>query len=170
MTLSLWILYCLVVFTKWCRTANLILSCDCLWFTISCHLMESTHNSQWVTMPIKPHMVANNWVMYHFLIYYDGPKFITWRHNERDDVLNHQPHDYSSVYSGADQRKYQSSASLAFVGVFTAHRWSLRTKGQQCGKCFHLMTSSCDVAHQESILISSASGHTSASSWVVEHK
>ena len=31
-------------------------------------------------------------------------------------VLNHQPHDfYSTVYSGADQRKHQSSASLAFV-------------------------------------------------------
>ena len=42
---------------------------------------------------------------------------------------------YSTVYSGTDQRKYQSSASLAFV----------RTKGQLCGKCFHLMTSSWAV-------------------------
>ena len=40
-----------------------------------------------------------------------------WRHNERDGVSNDQPHDcvYSTVYSGADQRKHQSSASLAFV-------------------------------------------------------
>ena len=38
---------------------------------------------------------------------------------------------YSTVYSGADQRKHQSSASLAFVPV-------------KRGKCFHLMTSSCD--------------------------
>ena len=38
----------------------------------------------------------------------------------------------STVYSGADQRKQQSSASLAFArGI---HRWR--------GKCFHLMTSS----------------------------
>ena len=35
----------------------------------------------------------------------------------------------STVYSGADQREHQSSASLAFVG-------------QLRGKCFHLMTSS----------------------------
>ena len=36
---------------------------------------------------------------------------------------------YSTVYSGSNQRKHQSSASLAFVrGI---HR------------CFHLMTSSC---------------------------
>ena len=44
---------------------------------------------------------------------------------------------YSIVYSGADQRKHQSSASLAFV-------WGIpRTNGQLRGKCFHLMTSSC---------------------------
>ena len=43
---------------------------------------------------------------------------------------------YSTAYSGTDQRKYQSSASLASV------RWIPRTKGQYRGKCFHLITSS----------------------------
>ena len=50
---------------------------------------------------------------------------------------------YSTVYSVANQRKHQSSASLAFMrGI---HRWPVnpRTKGQLRGKCFHLMTSSC---------------------------
>ena len=41
---------------------------------------------------------------------------------------------YPTVFADADQRKHQSSASLAFVP---------RTKGQLRGKCFHLMTSSC---------------------------
>ena len=50
---------------------------------------------------------------------------------------------YSTVYSDADQRKLQSSASLAFVGGIHRDRWSPRTKGQLRGKCFHLMTSSC---------------------------
>ena len=46
----------------------------------------------------------------------------------------------STVGSGADQRKHQSSASLAFVrGI---HRWIPRTKSHLRGKCFHLMTSS----------------------------
>ena len=50
---------------------------------------------------------------------------------------------YPTVYSGADQRKHQSSASLAFVcGEFTGDRWIPRTNGQWRGKCFHLMTSS----------------------------
>ena len=45
---------------------------------------------------------------------------------------------YSTVYWGTDQRKHQSSASLAFVwGEFSGGRWITR------GKCFHLMTSSC---------------------------
>ena len=47
---------------------------------------------------------------------------------------------YSTVYSDADQRKHQSSASLAFV--WGIHRWIPRTKGQLRGKCFHLITSS----------------------------
>ena len=49
---------------------------------------------------------------------------------------------YSTVCSGADQRKHQSSASLALVrGI---HRWPMNSshKGPVTGKCFHLMTSS----------------------------
>ena len=49
---------------------------------------------------------------------------------------------YSTVYSDADQRKHQSSASLAFVWGIHRGRWIPRTKGQLRGKCFHLMTSS----------------------------
>ena len=41
---------------------------------------------------------------------------------------------YSTVYSDADQRKHQRSASLAFVRGIHRDRW----------KCFHLMTSSCE--------------------------
>ena len=50
---------------------------------------------------------------------------------------------YPTVYSDADQRKHQSSASLAFVWGIHRDRWIPRTKGQLRGKCFHLMTSSC---------------------------
>ena len=48
---------------------------------------------------------------------------------------------YSTVYSDADQRKHQSSASLAFVWGIHRDRWIPCTKGQLRGKCFHLMTS-----------------------------
>ena len=51
---------------------------------------------------------------------------------------------YSTVYSDADQRKHQSSASLAFVWGIHRDRWIPR-KGQLRGKCFHLMTSSCVI-------------------------
>ena len=51
---------------------------------------------------------------------------LLWRHNDRVVVSNHQPHDcLLTVYSGADQRKHQSSASLAFVrGI---HQWPLNS-------------------------------------------
>ena len=51
---------------------------------------------------------------------------------------------YPIVYSEADQRIHQSSASLAFVWGIHRDRWIPRTKGQLRGKCFHLMTSSCE--------------------------
>ena len=43
---------------------------------------------------------------------------LQWRHNGRDDVSNHQPHH-------ADERKHQSSASLAFVRRI--HRWPVNS-------------------------------------------
>ena len=55
---------------------------------------------------------------------------------------------YSTVYSGADQRKHQGSASLAFVRgiqrgpVNSPHKWPVTWK------CFHLMTSSWHNNHQ----------------------
>ena len=60
---------------------------------------------------------------------------LRWRHHERDCVSNHQPrHCYSTNYSGADQRKHQSSASLAFVQgihwrpVNSPHKWPVTRK------------------------------------------
>ena len=50
---------------------------------------------------------------------------------------------YSTVCSGADQRKYQSSVSLTFMRVI--HRWLVNSphKGPVTRKCFHFMMSSC---------------------------
>ena len=48
---------------------------------------------------------------------------------------------YSTVYSDADKKKHQSSASLAFLWGIHRDRWIPRTKGQLRRKCFHLMTS-----------------------------
>ena len=40
---------------------------------------------------------------------------IQWCHNKQGGVSNDQRLDYSTVCSGANQRKYQSSATLTFV-------------------------------------------------------
>ena len=51
---------------------------------------------------------------------------------------------YSTVHSGADQRKHQSSTSLAFV--WGIHRWPVNSpyRWPVTRKFFHLMTSSCN--------------------------
>ena len=53
---------------------------------------------------------------------------------------------YSTVCSGTDQRKHQSSLSLAFVRGIPRDRWIPRTIGQEHGKCIHLITSSWSYA------------------------
>ena len=60
---------------------------------------------------------------------------LQWRHNGHDSVSNHQPDDcLLNVYLEADQRKHQSSASLAFVqGIHRGpvnypHKWPVTRK------------------------------------------
>ena len=68
-----------------------------------------------------------------------------WHHNDTiASQITSLTVVYSTVYSDADQRKHQCSASLAFVWGIHRDRWIPRTKGQLRGKCFRLMTSSCD--------------------------
>ena len=68
---------------------------------------------------------------------------------------------YSTVCSGAGQRKHQSSPSLAFVrGI---HRWPVNClhKGPVTRKCFHLMPSSWSPAIFRAVspIISTKSDH-----------
>ena len=62
---------------------------------------------------------------------------LQWRHNEHDSVSNHPPHDCLLNRSfGRRSKKTSKLRSLAFVrGI---HRRPVK-----CGKCFHLMKSSC---------------------------
>ena len=48
---------------------------------------------------------------------------------------------YSTVYSGADQRNIKAPSHWPLWGELTGDRWIPRTKGQQRGNSFHLMTS-----------------------------
>ena len=61
---------------------------------------------------------------------------LQWRHNGCDGISNHQPRDYSTVYSAADQRKHQSSASLAFVRRIHRGPVNSRRKGPVTRKRF----------------------------------
>ena len=62
------------------------------------------------------------------------------RHNERDGVSKHQPHNcYPSFYSDADQRKHQRSASLASVRGIHREPVNSPHKGPVTRKIFHFM-------------------------------
>ena len=69
-----------------------------------------------------------------------GP--LQWRHNEGDSVSNRRSfHCLLNVCLGADERKHQSPALLAFVrGIHRSPMDSPHT-GPVARKCFHLMTS-----------------------------
>ena len=70
---------------------------------------------------------------------------LQWRHNERDGVSNHQNHgcSFNRFFQGADQKTIKAPRHWALWGEFTGDRWIPRTKDQERGTCFHLMTSSC---------------------------
>ena len=83
-----------------------------------------------------------HWLQHNFFSTLVALFSLQWRHNELAGVSNHLTIVYSTIYSDADQRKHQSSASLAFVWGIQRDLRIPRTKGQLRGKCFHFMTSS----------------------------
>ena len=69
---------------------------------------------------------------------------LQWRHDERDGVSNHQPHDclLNRLFKAQIKENIKAPRYWPLWGEFTGDRWIPRTKGQWHGKCFHLMTSS----------------------------
>ena len=69
-----------------------------------------------------------------------------WRHNERDGISNHQPHDclFNRLFRHRSKKTSKlhvtglCEGNLPVTGEFPAQRAS------NAEKCFHLMTSSCD--------------------------
>ena len=88
---------------------------------------------------------------------------LQWLHNEHDGVSNHQPHHcLPKCLFGRrkHQRKHQSSASLAFVRGINWSPVNSPHKGPVTyGKCFHLMTSSCQHWSRQWLGVEQALGH-----------
>ena len=70
---------------------------------------------------------------------------LQWRHNGRDGVSNHQPHNclLNRVLRNRWKKTIKAPRHWLLWGEFIGHRWIPLTKGQLHEKCFHLMTSSC---------------------------
>ena len=89
-------------------------------FLYGCNLQTITCSMDFHALPGHP------WIWKTFNT---GIASLQWRHNERNGVSNHRRLVCSTVCSGADQRKHQSSASLAFVmGI---HRWPVDSPAQR---------------------------------------
>ena len=89
-------------------------------------------------------------VLYHIVWHFVIEISLHWRHNDHDGIWNHQPHGcLLNHLFRRRSKKHQSSASLALVRGIHRDRWIPRTKGQLRGKCFHLMTSSCNATRSK---------------------
>ena len=90
--------------------------------------MQDRYGTKWQILPTTFSIFPEHW---------KTTISLQWRHNEGDGVSNHQTHDsLLAIYSGADQRKHQSSASRALcVGI---HRWPVNSphKGSVARKMF----------------------------------
>ena len=72
-----------------------------------------------------------------------GCPTLEWRHKGLDSVSNHQPHDcLLNLYSDADQRKHQSSASMPYVREIHGGPVNSPHKLPVTRKMFPFMTSS----------------------------
>ena len=81
---------------------------------------------------------------------------LQWCHNERGGISNHQSHDclLSCLFKEQIKENIKDLCHWPLWGEFTSDLWIPHTKGQQCGKCFHLMTSSwslCPACHVYSV-------------------
>ena len=72
------------------------------------------------------------------------PNTLQWRHNGRDGVSNHQPHD--CLLNRLFRRRSKKTSKLRVTGLCVRgiHRWPVNSphKWPVTRKCFHLMTSS----------------------------
>ena len=80
-------------------------------------------------------ILCNAWVNCRYIVDLRSRATLQWRHNGHDNVSNHQPHDcFSTIYLDTDERKDQSSASLAFVRgnhrrpMNSPHKWPVTRK------------------------------------------
>ena len=116
------------------------------WLMLVRNILLKRHNTLaniFGTTLLMPYIQVNLWNWFEYLTPADGNHY-------SDVIIRAMAHEitgisivYSAVCSEADQRKHQSSTSLAFVrGI---HRWPVNSpyKVQWRGKCFHLMASSC---------------------------
>ena len=81
----------------------------------------------------------------HKLVLPRRQTLLQWRHNKRVGVSNHQTHDclLNRLFKAQIKENIKVPRHRPLCGEFTGDRWVPRTKGQWCGKCFHVMTSSC---------------------------
>ena len=118
-------------------------------------LHRSTSNSTWVWGCVIPR--ASEITLKEMDKF---SKSSRWRHNERDGVSNYRICIVcSAVCSGADQRKHQSSTSLAFVrGI---HRWPVDSphKGSVTRKIFPF----------DDVIMYQAQSQQSANYWDILH-
>ena len=130
-------------------SGNVLVHNALLWHHVSCHVLNNNLHSH--LTHTNPNMILNDSLIkcsetrktHHALKIntevnlvlknnISSTSTLQWHHNGRDGVSNHHPY----VYSGADHRKYQSSAPLAFVpGI---HRWPVNSphKGPVTRKMF----------------------------------
>ena len=97
--------------------------------------------------------------------------FLQWRHNgAMASLITGLTIVPSTFYSAADQRKHQSSVSLAFVRG--SHRWRVNSphKWPVTRKCFHLMTSSQFSVTCLSCMVLKRTYGISEQMWALYHK
>ena len=89
----------------------------------------------------RPVLTNHQWALVAFTWWQFRRKSFTMIAYECHVVWNHQSYDCLIVYAGPHQRNIKVCITGPLWGKFSVDRWIPRTKGQQHGKSFHVMTS-----------------------------
>ena len=128
---------CNILKHKCAHSKNIVLWVNNFWTSVYLHLiLLSTHYDWYLTQirVLRQYYVIShqNSFVHHINLFKLGSASLQWRHNGRDGVSNHQPHDFFTQPCIQAQIKVIIKAPRHWPlgGEFTGHRWIPSTNGQ----------------------------------------
>ena len=112
------------------KNGRILLKFDrCLRSRDACQIPERSDKSKRISHDLRWHKLQKRWFTVQWIEAQQAVISLQWRHNERNGVSNHQPHD--CLPNGLFRRRSRKTSKLRVTGLCAGNsRWIPRTNGQ----------------------------------------